>query len=203
MNLQNHSREVGIFQVFSAPKSPIGTFDSEGFKEKIRFLLAEGKKNIAVDLSALDFLYSDAYNAFIASQSVFEKEGAILGLLTENRSISDNLSKLHFNSSIFIFQNETEILEFSEKLFSAKSEIITHEMEDALLSPETVPEKEPPVSCSAERVESPHAVSGEESFENQIIPETFLVDEPGRRFWPWVLLITLMAAFTIFFLLYR
>ena len=71
--LKNY-REVGIFDLLSAPLNPIGAFDAEQFKKDVRALLAEktDEKYLAVDLSGLDFVYSDAYNAFIQFQQEME-----------------------------------------------------------------------------------------------------------------------------------
>ena len=73
--LKNY-REVGIFDLLSAPLNPIGAFDAEQFKKDARKLIDDNPddKFVAVDLTGLDFVYSDAYNAFVQFQSELEAE---------------------------------------------------------------------------------------------------------------------------------
>ena len=90
--LKNY-REVGIFDLMSAPLNPIGAFDAEQFKKDVRALLAEktDEKFLAVDLTGLDFVYSDAYNAFIQFQQEMEDRKGLFAVLTNNQTIIDGL----------------------------------------------------------------------------------------------------------------
>ena len=112
--LKNY-REVGIFDLMSAPLNPIGAFDAEQFKKDVRTLLTEKKdeKFLAVDLSGLDFVYSDAYNAFIQFQQEMEDRGGLFAVLTNNQMILDGLRKAGLDKNIRVFAFEADMISFS------------------------------------------------------------------------------------------
>ena len=99
--LKNY-REVGVFDLISAPLNPIGAFDAEQFKKDVRALLAEKKDEqfLAVDLTGLDFVYSDAYNAFIQFQQEMEDRRGMFAVLTNNKIIVDGLRKAGLDKNI-------------------------------------------------------------------------------------------------------
>ena len=112
--LKNY-REVGIFDLMSAPLNPIGAFDAEQFKKDVRDLLAEkpDEKYLAVDLTGLDFVYSDAYNAFIQFQQEMEDRKGIFAVLTNNQTILVGLKKAGLDKSIMVFAYEEDLMSFS------------------------------------------------------------------------------------------
>ncbi|MBR4559472.1 MAG: anti-sigma factor antagonist [Fibrobacter sp.] len=112
--LKNY-REVGIFDLMSAPLNPIGAFDAEQFKKDVRALLAEKKeeKFLAVDLTGLDFVYSDAYNAFIQFQQEMDDRQGLFAVLTNNQIIIDGLKKVGLDKSIKVFSYESDMMSFS------------------------------------------------------------------------------------------
>ena len=60
MSELSNYRAVGLFDLVSAPVTPIGSFDAEQFKQDVKPLLEKGSAFIGVDVTGLDFLYSDA-----------------------------------------------------------------------------------------------------------------------------------------------
>ena len=112
--LKNY-REVGIFDLISAPLNPIGAFDAEQFKKDVRELLAEksDEQFLAVDLTGLDFVYSDAYNAFIQFQQEMQDRGGMFAVLTNNSVIVDGLKKAGLDKSIRVFAFEADLMSFS------------------------------------------------------------------------------------------
>ncbi|MCQ2108292.1 MAG: anti-anti-sigma factor [Fibrobacter sp.] len=112
--LKNY-REVGNFDLLSAPLNPIGAFDAEQFKKDVRELLAEkqDEKFLAVDLTGLDFVYSDAYNAFIMFQQEMSSRGGMFAVLTNNKIIVDGLKKAGLDKTIKVFSFEADLMSFS------------------------------------------------------------------------------------------
>jgi anti-anti-sigma factor len=112
--LKNY-REVGIFDLLSAPLNPIGAFDAEQFKKDARKLIDENPddKFVAVDLTGLDFVYSDAYNAFVQFQSELSGKGGMLALLSNSATIADGLKKAGLDRSLKVFGAEAEMMSFS------------------------------------------------------------------------------------------
>ena len=112
--LKNY-REVGIFDLLSAPLNPIGAFDAEQFKKDARKLIDDNPddKFVAVDLTGLDFVYSDAYNAFVQFQRELSRKGGMLALLSNSPSIVDGLRKAGLDRSLKVFSFEAEMMSFS------------------------------------------------------------------------------------------
>lgn len=112
--LKNY-REVGIFDLLSAPLNPIGAFDAEQFKKDARALIDENPddKFVAVDLMGLDFVYSDAYNAFILFQQELAIKGGMLALLSNSKTIMDGLKKAGLDRKLKVFSFEAELMSFS------------------------------------------------------------------------------------------
>ena len=115
MNPLKNYREVGIFDLLSAPLNPIGAFDAEQFKKDVRALIDANPddKFVAVDLMGLDFVYSDAYNAFIQFQQELSSKGGMLALLSNSKTIVDGLMKAGLASKLKVFSFEAEMMSFS------------------------------------------------------------------------------------------
>ncbi len=115
MNPLKNYREVGIFDLLSAPLNPIGAFDAEQFKKDVRALIDANPddKFVAVDLMGLDFVYSDAYNAFIQFQQELSSKGGMLALLSNSKTIADGLMKAGLASKLKVFSFEAEMMSFS------------------------------------------------------------------------------------------
>ena len=115
MNSLKNYREVGIFDLLSAPLNPIGAFDAEQFKKDVRALIDANPddKFVAVDLMGLDFVYSDAYNAFIQFQQELSSKGGMLALLSNSKTIADGLMKAGIASKLKVFSFEAEMMSFS------------------------------------------------------------------------------------------
>lgn len=120
--LKNY-REVGIFDLLSAPLNPIGAFDAEQFKKEARGLLNEkpDEQFLAVDLTGLDFVYSDAYNAFIQFQQEMASKGGLFAVLCSNKIIVDGLKKAGLDKTIRVFAYEADMMSFSLQSHSADS----------------------------------------------------------------------------------
>lgn len=108
-------REVGIFDLLSAPLNPIGAFDAEQFKKDVHQLLEQkpDERFLAVDLLGLDFVYSDAYNAFLQFQEEMSKNGGMFALLADNKMILDGLKKAGLDKKFKIFALEADMMSFS------------------------------------------------------------------------------------------
>ena len=115
MNSLKNYREVGIFDLLSAPLNPIGAFDAEQFKKDVRALIDANPddKFVAVDLMGLDFVYSDAYNAFIQFQQELSSKGGMLALLSNSKTIADGLMKAGLAAKLKVFSFEAEMMSFS------------------------------------------------------------------------------------------
>lgn len=115
-------RAVGLFDLLSAPVTPIGAFDAEQFKKDVRPLFDKGSRFIAVDLTGLDFLYSDACSAFnMIRQELSAKEG-FFAILSDNDTVLDCLKKSGLDKSLLVFRKEADMMAFSMKENSGQRE---------------------------------------------------------------------------------
>lgn len=124
MSELSNYRAVGLFDLVSAPVTPIGSFDAEQFKLDVKPLLEKGSAFIGVDATGLDFLYSDACSAFCqVQQKLAEKNGAF-AVLTDHDDVVTCLKKANLDKTIHVFRKEADMVAFSmkedEALHSAK-----------------------------------------------------------------------------------
>ncbi|NLG39480.1 MAG: hypothetical protein GX545_06120 [Fibrobacter sp.] len=122
VQLKNY-REVGIFDLLSAPLNPIGAFDAERFKVDVRALINKKSNFIAVDLTGIDFLYSDAYNALMLFQKELATTGGVIGILTNNKIIIDGLHRAGLDKKVKLFSTEAALMDFSTHSTAIKDDV--------------------------------------------------------------------------------
>lgn len=105
------SKNVGLFLLLPAPLNPIGAFDAESFKAIFRTAMAENAevKFIGVDLSGIDFVYSDAYNAFMQFHQELSKRNGTFAVLADKESLAKSLRKVGLERFIRIFMSADEM----------------------------------------------------------------------------------------------
>ncbi|MCF0216042.1 MAG: STAS domain-containing protein [Fibrobacteraceae bacterium] len=125
-------REVGVFDLLSAPLTPVGIFDAEQFKKDIRTHIDSCKeeKYVAVDLTGLDFVYSDGCNAFIQYEQELSKAGGVLAVLTSNKIVVDCLRKAGLDKKLRIFASESEMMSFSLHRQAPEDELQGHSSDE-------------------------------------------------------------------------
>lgn len=102
-------REVGQFHVLNAPRNPIGAFDAERFKNISMTLITQGTRHLILDLSELDFLYSDAFNAFMVIQGEFNLCQGSFGMITNDETVLHTLNTAGISNKMPIYANETDL----------------------------------------------------------------------------------------------
>ena len=112
---QINTKNVGLFLVLPAPLNPIGAFDAERFKANFRTIMEHdaGFKFVAVDLSGLDFVYSDAYNAFIQCHQELSSKNGAFAVLADRDSLSNSLKKVGLERFIRIFMSESDMAAYT------------------------------------------------------------------------------------------
>ena len=112
---QINTKSVGLFLVLPAPLNPIGAFDAERCKSNFRTIMDHdsGFRFVAVDLSGLDFVYSDAYNAFMQCHQELSNKNGAFAVLADRESLSNSLKKVGLERFIRIFMSETDMAAFA------------------------------------------------------------------------------------------
>jgi anti-anti-sigma factor len=108
------TKSVGLFVLLPAPLNPIGAFDAETFKANFRAVMAENAdtKFIGADLSGIDFVYSDAYNAFMQFHQELSKRNGTFAVLADRESLAKSLRKVGLERFIRIFATVDEMASY-------------------------------------------------------------------------------------------
>jgi anti-anti-sigma factor len=91
-------------------------FDSNLLKQTMESMIAAGRRNISVDLSQLDYLYSDAINALVVMNKRMLDVFGRLSLLAPQPPVMEILKKGGIQNILKIFTNENEILQLSQQM---------------------------------------------------------------------------------------
>ena len=136
------SKNVGLFLVLPAPLNPIGAFDAETFKARFREVMEEcaDAKFIGVDLSGIDFVYSDAYNAFMQFHQELSKRNGTFAVLADRESLAKSLKKVGLERFIRIFMSEADMAAYAP----------VEQMAAASVAPATPAAEEPAKPVAAE-----------------------------------------------------
>lgn len=103
-------RSVGKFDVLEAPRNPIGAFDAEQFKVEAMDLFNNGSNFIVVDLGNLDYLYSDAFNAFSTIHQKLDARSGTLGILAQDELAVKSLQQAGVDRYVKVFRREPELM---------------------------------------------------------------------------------------------
>lgn len=109
------NRNIGVFVLIPAPLNPIGAFDAEQFKRDVRTLLDFNHelKFLAVDLTGIDFVYSDAHNAFSMCQQDLRKVGGQFAVIADNKTLIASFKKMGMDRVFKIFGTEQDLATFT------------------------------------------------------------------------------------------
>ena len=182
-------RSVGLFLLLPAPLNPIGAFDAEAFKTNFRAVLEENPqaKFIAVNLSGLDFVYSDAYNAFMQFHQELSKRKGAFAVLADKESLAKSLKKVGLERFIRIFMDEASMYSFkpvdkktSDAPASIKPMMILSQPKPQTVSkPASQPEAKPETKLEPAPAQKPEPVAAPQPqpIEPRILDKNPLVDE--------------------------
>ena len=91
-------------------------FDSNLLKDTLNSLIVEGKRNFAIDLSPLDYIYSDAINVILAlNRRILDVSGR-LSLLSPNPEVRSILERTGLHNILKIYETEADLLRSSEDI---------------------------------------------------------------------------------------
>jgi anti-anti-sigma regulatory factor len=97
-------------------------------EEAIVALINQGKRNYAIDLSALDYLYSDSMNKFFAiNRRILDVNGR-LALLSPRKEVRAILDKSGIANFLKIYENENELAQSSQEIIKQTVSINIHDL---------------------------------------------------------------------------
>ena len=160
-------------------------FDSTQLKDTINSLIAEGKRNFAIDLSPLDYLYSDAINVILAINRRTLDVSGRLSLMSPNPEVKNILERAGLHNILKIYETETDLLRSSEDIILQTTRF---NLSDLKSFQETKPKSEfedfRSEISTAMTPEAPQGVAASEPFaslETEIPEEPFAAQQPKKR----------------------
>jgi anti-anti-sigma factor len=110
------TRTSSLFEIIQPVMEKGEVFDSTLLKNMINSLVAEGKRNFAIDLSPLDYIYSDAINVILAlNRRILDVSGR-LSLMGPSPEVRQILERTGIQNILKIFDTETELIKSSEDI---------------------------------------------------------------------------------------
>jgi hypothetical protein len=98
-------------------------------------LIASGKRNFAIDMSPLDYIYSDTINMLMAlNRKVLDVTGR-LSLMSPQPEVMQILKRAGIHNILRIFETETELIKSSEDIILQTSSIKISDVNNALKQP--------------------------------------------------------------------
>ncbi len=109
---------LGIFDVVTPVLEDGEIFNSGFLKDYINQMIAAGKRNFSIDLSPLDYVYSDSINVLmVLNKRVLEISGR-LTLLTPQPEVIGILQKAGIPNIMRVFDSEADLLRTSEEIMA-------------------------------------------------------------------------------------
>jgi anti-anti-sigma factor len=117
-------------------------FDSTLLKNMINSLIAEGKRNFAIDLSPLDYIYSDVINVILAlNRRILDVSGR-LSLMGPSPEVRQILERTGIQNILKIFDTETELLKSSEDIILQTTRYNLSDLQNYQQAPPPKPKSE-------------------------------------------------------------
>jgi anti-anti-sigma regulatory factor len=194
-------RAVGKFDVLEAPRSPTGLFDAEQFKKDALDLFDKGSNNIVVDLGNLDFLYSDAFNAFSTIHQKLESRAGSLGILAMDDLAVQSLQNSGVDRYVKVFRKEPELMAATLQTTVATPPRATTVIQVAAPVVTAAPAEPPPLKRTHKFTQSFNSsLNSPDSDGNDLkgLPNAFdsmaSAQKVGSSTWKWVVLAFLLIA---------
>jgi anti-anti-sigma factor len=96
-------------------------FDSGDFREKVASLLPQGYRSVAIDLSSLQYLYSDAINVLLSLNRQFLDANGRLSLIGPSPDVYQVLQSAGIPNFIKVFPTDAELYKSSEDIIMQTS----------------------------------------------------------------------------------
>jgi anti-anti-sigma factor len=109
-------RTNGLFDIIAPEIGGGEIFDSNQLRETIFSLIEQGRRNFAINLSSLDYVYSDAINALLTiNKRVLDVSGR-LTILSPTPQVIQILERTGITNILKIYSTEDELLASSEDI---------------------------------------------------------------------------------------
>ncbi len=129
------TKTQGLYEIIEPVLEENEVFDSTMLKETINSLIASGKRNFAIDMSPLDYIYSDVINMLMAlNKRVLDVTGR-LSLMAPQPEVIQILKRAGIHNILRIFDTEAELIRSSEDMILQTTSIKISDVDAALKQP--------------------------------------------------------------------
>jgi anti-anti-sigma factor len=136
------TRTSGLFEIIQPVIEKGEVFDSTLLKNMVNSLIAEGKRNFAIDLTPLDYIYSDVINVILAlNRRILDVSGR-LSLMGPTPEVRQILERTGIQNILKIFDTETELLRSSEDIILQTTRYNLSDLQNFQQAPPPKPKSE-------------------------------------------------------------
>lgn len=145
------ARSLGMFEILTVRQDENEVFDADQMLQIVRSLLERDSLQIVIDVSALEYLYSDAINALVSINRRVLERGGHLSLLASQSKIREILLRSGLDSLFRIYKAEGELsIESTE--FLRKSTMLAKDAGGSTAYAQAVKAVAPPEGPSTRRL---------------------------------------------------
>jgi len=94
-------------------------FNSGMLKDHVGQMISAGRRYIAIDISSLDYIYSDGINALVTLNKRIQEAGGALALLSPQAKVVGILQTAGVQSSMSVLSSESELVGLSNEISTA------------------------------------------------------------------------------------
>lgn len=142
------ARSLGVFEILTPRQESQEVFDADRFRQAVNSLLERKVRQLVVDLSGIDYLYSDAINALVSINRRILEQAGRMSLLAPQPKVHEILMRSGLDSLFRIYKAEAELSAESMELLQQSAMISRSDRDtasssgyqSALKTPAPIPE---------------------------------------------------------------
>lgn len=125
------ARSLGVFEILTPRQESQEVFDADRFRQVVNSLLERKVRQLVVDLSGIDYLYSDAINALVSINRRILEQAGRMSLLAPQPKVHEILMRSGLDSLFRIYKSEAELSAESMELLQHSTMMARGERESA------------------------------------------------------------------------
>ena len=110
------ARSLGIFEILTPRQESNEVFDADRFRQTVNSVLERDVRHLVVDLSGIDYLYSDAINALVSINRRILEQAGRMSLLAPQPKVREILLRSGLDSLFRIYKAEMELSAESQEI---------------------------------------------------------------------------------------
>lgn len=103
------ARSLGVFEILAPRQESREVFDADRFRQAVNALLDRKVRQLVIDLSGVDYLYSDAINVLVSINRRILEQAGRMSLLAPQPKVHEILMRSGLDSLFRIYKSEAEL----------------------------------------------------------------------------------------------